>query len=130
MISKPMFVIRGFKEAGDHLTGQDERVYALLSIRNQEDAAWPKGSGGVFGPKLRLEFKDTCYRPHPDRPTEAHISAMLKWWREEVCSIEFMRSSMPVLIHCQQGKSRSVACALILLADVLGPGREQEALDD
>jgi len=34
-----------------------------------------------------------------------------------------------ILIHCFAGQSRSTAAAILILADRLGPGREEEALD-
>ena len=35
-----------------------------------------------------------------------------------------------LLIHCNAGVARSTAAALAILCDRLGPGREQEALDE
>ncbi len=45
--------------------------------------------------------------------------------------LDFARglTDVPIFIHCYAGISRSTATALTILADRLGPGSEEEALD-
>jgi predicted protein tyrosine phosphatase len=52
-------------------------------------------------------------------PTEADLQA----------AIDFARMApRPLIVHCEQGKSRSAGIALAVLADQLGPGQEGEAV--
>ena len=54
-------------------------------------------------------------------PTEEHVQRIIDFGRNHVDG--------GILIHCNAGISRSSATALTILADRLGPGKEQDALD-
>ena len=68
---------------------------------------------------LRLRFDD-IEAECEGAPQEAHVTDALT----------FARSlGGTLLVHCHGGISRSGAMAYALLADLLGPGREEQALD-
>lgn len=56
----------------------------------------------------------------PDSPMAEHMDAILSFGRRH--------GGERILIHCSQGMGRAPAAALAILADRLGPGREDEAL--
>jgi predicted protein tyrosine phosphatase len=70
---------------------------------------------------LVLSFEDLD-QLHPPIITanEGHVQAALNFARE--------RPDAALLIHCHAGISRSTAIALTIIADRLGPGREDEAI--
>lgn len=72
-------------------------------------------------PHLVLCFEDLD-QPHPPivTATEGGIQAALDFARD--------RPDASLLIHCHAGISRSTAIAIAIIADRLGPGREDEAL--
>lgn len=80
---------------------------------------------------LRLEFDDVPL----DGMKELHAKAPAEFARVTFCDHAMVAAMLafardpdgPVLVHCGGGTSRSAACALILNAQRLGPGREAEA---
>lgn len=70
---------------------------------------------------LRLRFDDIEVEGiGVTAPQESHVAVVLA----------FARSlNGTLLVHCHGGVSRSGAMSYALLADLLGPGREEEALD-
>jgi predicted protein tyrosine phosphatase len=52
--------------------------------------------------------------------TPDHLNRILDWGRTH--------AEASLLIHCRHGVGRSAAAALAILADRLGPGREEEAM--
>lgn len=71
--------------------------------------------------RVRLVFEDATSQAEGG-PSERDVERL----------IAFARVVDPtqgkILVHCQAGISRSSAAAMIVLAVVLGPGREDEAL--
>jgi predicted protein tyrosine phosphatase len=70
---------------------------------NFDDVSLPRGWGRFQAPQPR------------------HVQAILKF-------AETIGENDKVLVHCAQGISRSTAASYIMLASILGPGKEQEAL--
>lgn len=72
-------------------------------------------------PHLRLRFDDIeAEGIGVVAPQESHVSEALAFARSH---------SGTLLVHCHGGISRSGAMSYVLLADLLGPGHEEEALD-
>ncbi len=71
--------------------------------------------------RLRLEFEDTLSESEGG-PGAADVERLLSFAQEV--------AAQPggILVHCQAGISRSTAAAAIILAVVLGEGKEVEAL--
>ena len=68
---------------------------------------------------LRLRFHDIEVEC-PGAPQETHVAEALAFARA---------ASGTLLVHCHGGISRSGAMSYALLADLLGPGQEERALD-
>lgn len=98
---------------------------ALISIRGRtyREALIPFDvytRGGI----LRLEFDDVAFALGKWVPcTEAHLSRALTF-----ASDIRARGAETLAVHCRQGKSRSAAVALAILAEQYGSGREMEAV--
>lgn len=97
----------------------------LISICGPEDD--PPVIPPTFGAVLRLEFNDVPFLRWTDQhgrrwlgPREEQVSQALAFGREY--------AGVPLAVHCLQGKSRSAAIALMLLADSFGAGREAETV--
>jgi predicted protein tyrosine phosphatase len=105
---------------------------ALISIVGHEEEP-ARIDPVLFGGRvLRLSFDDIPVREWTDRhgkawvgPTRAHMEEALAFAR--LVSQE-VQGRLSVAVHCKHGKSRSSAIALTLMADVLGPGGENEAV--
>ena len=121
----PKLWIGSFSEASEYLWSKTpgSSIHYLISI----------GSPGVAPPPgytriphhLRLEFDDIDM-PHDDPeyvlPTAEHILQIIEF-------TNLISSNQgDLLIHCQSGVSRSAAVALIVCAELLGVGREDDAL--
>lgn len=113
--------------------GAAEGVDAIISIRasapepcDDLDLAVHQAVAGVADDVLVLWFDDIAlpaYGPYVG-PTIEHVSEVLDFARR-------VRAQAPdgtMAVHCLHGRSRSTAIALIILADELGPGREEEAV--
>jgi predicted protein tyrosine phosphatase len=105
---------------------------ALISIRAPGDNSI-KIDPTLFDNEIFiLEFDDVPVLEWTDDkgrtwhgPTEKQITDVLNFYRDLISrkKIEF------IALHCQQGKSRSAAIALTIMADFLGKGREAEAVE-
>lgn len=122
----PDIIIVSQDEAGHILTQQDwrARIRHICSI-GEECTPMPNAYSHVRGNKLRLEFDDiereqtlSGYKGC----TQEHIDRALTWCAGVVADPQ------PTLIHCAAGQRRSTAVALLLLATLLGPGNETEAV--
>jgi predicted protein tyrosine phosphatase len=105
---------------------------ALISIRAPGDNSI-KIDPTLFGNEIFvLEFDDVPKLEYVDDkgrkwigPTEKQISDVM-----EYCRVLLKRKTVDfIAVHCQQGKSRSAAIALVILVDHLGPEREDEAVE-
>lgn len=70
--------------------------------------------------ETRADARGTIHRP----PTRQHVAAAISFARR-------VRAADPdgrLVVHCRIGISRSPALAIVLMADVLGAGREAEAV--
>ena len=108
------------REAGDILVSPQRcaEITCLVSIGDSRDEL-PAGYDNVPR-KLRLLVADVVTELGA---TEEDILRIIRL-AEGLCS-----DTGRVLIHCEAGVSRSSAAALIMYADWLGPGREQEAME-
>jgi hypothetical protein len=113
---------------GDRIQGPFNAVVSIVGTWEEPGVVGspPPGDWDVWnafrGEKLRLVFDDVQREsPHGDPPTEADVATI----------IEFAHAVWggKVLLHCGAGVSRSGAAALTLLAVLLGPGREMEAVE-
>lgn len=122
----PNIVITSYGEASDHILcpNRGPLIKHLISI----------GSPGVDLPegytkvphRLRLEFDDIDI-PHNDPEyvlaTPEHIRNVINFV-SEISQLEGY-----ILVHCQAGISRSSAVALSVCAQLLGAGKEKDAMD-
>ncbi len=103
----------------------------VITIENSivEDPLRIEGMGTS---QLVLRFDDIAGEPVEDYlqplvgqcilPNEAHVHSALGFGRK--CG------DTSLLIHCHAGMSRSPAIALAILADFLGPGNEEQAVEE
>lgn len=105
---------------------------ALVSIvpPNPRGHEEPPSDGIVaerFGGRvLRLAFVDgaPCHWDGLPGPDEGTVRAVVEFARR----VEAEAPGARIAVHCTAGVSRSCAAALAVLADRLGPGREEEAV--
>jgi predicted protein tyrosine phosphatase len=71
--------------------------------------------------RLRLVFEDAATQ-EDGGASRTDVEQLVRFARR----IDFQRGRL--LVHCQAGISRSSAAAIIVLATVLGPGHEHEAV--
>jgi predicted protein tyrosine phosphatase len=107
-------------EAGEILCSPDlcAEVTYLLSIGHGDDPL-PVGYENV-NRKLRLSIADVVSE---EGATEEDIKRIID------LATQLKSCSGKVLIHCEAGVSRSTAAALIIYSCWLGPGREEEAME-
>ena len=107
-------------EAGEILCSPDlcAEVTYLLSIGHGDDPL-PVGYENV-NRKLRLSIADVVSE---EGATEEDIKRIID------LAAQLKSCSGKVLIHCEAGVSRSTAAALIIYFCWLGPGREEEAME-
>lgn len=101
------------------------RIRHVVSIGSPETEP-PSNFDAHPARKLRLLFDD-IEREHSgfyEGPTLADAEAVVRFAEP----LKTERNPGVVLVHCAAGISRSAAATLILLAAVLGPGREEEAV--
>jgi predicted protein tyrosine phosphatase len=103
---------------------------ALVSIRGPEDPPLPSYAlvGRFSLGVIELVFDDV--------PVPRHRTYLGPGLSDVVSAIEFgrrvssVKGDARIVVHCAQGKSRSPAVALALMADAYGPGNEQQAVAD
>ncbi len=116
------------------LDGEAEGADAIVSIRGTAsdipvadlDLACTQAILGDVDAFLALRFDDiaiSAYGPFQG-PTMDDVSAVIEFGRR----IRERKPEGRVVVHCLHGVSRSAAMALTLIADDLGPGREEEAV--
>jgi len=128
-------------EAADLVASKEKEgvaFHAVISIEHPSDEKTPAEEGRaprldkIIGPQwkdrqLILECWDApgpefgVAMPDPQLVDDA-IAHAKKWKPEE--------GEYRLLVHCNQGKSRSPAIALLLMRYFRGPGTEQQCLDD
>jgi predicted protein tyrosine phosphatase len=91
-------------------------LVSIGSTRDQEPAGF-----GKVARKLRLVFEDALSTAEGG-PVVEDIERLIAFARD----VDLSRGKL--LVHCAAGISRSSAAASIVLAVVLGPGREPEAV--
>ena len=111
--------ISSFNKASDHL-----RATAFGGIVSIGDPGsdCPVGINPEDPRVLRLTFEDAIDLDNPAGPSRAHVQEILAF------SKLFWPLGLPVLVHCRAGVSRSTAASLLMIAQHLGPGREDEAV--
>lgn len=123
VVSMLEVVIRGREEASRLLGGVHDFTH-VLSLRNTSDSIAIPGFQRVSC-KLQLNFDDLSTSAPWGRwlpPERHHVQAILRFGQS-------LRDGDKILIHCEQGISRSTASAFMILAQLFGPGNEDAAMD-
>lgn len=110
------------------IRGPFEAVVSIVGTWSSENGIPgnpPPGDWDVWNAypaqKLRLVFDDVPRTsPHGDAPTEADVAQVIQFTRG--------LAGGRVLVHCAAGISRSTATVLTMLAVLMGPGKEHEAV--
>jgi len=127
-LSLPDIIVTDRHTAGQILRscspGKGRDIRHLISIGDKPEDAPPLHAHG--GTVLRLEFDDiSC----DDRPQWGYVGLS---WDQAYELIEYCKrikaSPARTLVHCTAGVSRSSAAALVLIAVILGPGQEIQAV--
>ena len=120
------------------LDGSADGADAVISIRgalrpfeeSDLDLAIAQALSGDTEAVLRLRFDDVGIehfaldeRVVLRGPTFDDVDAVIDFGRRVA-----PRAGSRIVLHCEQGRSRSSAAALALLADAFGPGHENEAV--
>lgn len=130
----PDIIFCGVGEVGIQLA-EPSRFSSVVSIGDPDDPAptalaeWAVADAGRRF--LRLEFHDVSI----SRAKTMQVEDPHRFARKTLCDRALVTSLLAfgrgrdgtTLVHCTAGASRSPACALILNAQRLGPGREMEA---
>lgn len=121
----PKIFITSCADASTHLMSETRgpRIKHLISI-GSPGAAPPQGYAQVSH-RLRLEFHD-IHTPQNDPSYVLATSEDILKVIDFVSSVSQFEGNL--LIHCQAGISRSTAVALTVCAQILGAGKEEEAL--
>ena len=122
------------------IDGAAEGADAVVSIRGAAlsaadeanlDLAVTQAVAGDVEAVLRLRFDDVGLerfaldeRAVLKGPTFEDVQNVIEFGRR----VRAERADVSVVSHCEQGRSRSTAVALAILADAFGPGREEEAV--
>ncbi|HEY9851081.1 MAG TPA: HEAT repeat domain-containing protein [Leptolyngbyaceae cyanobacterium] len=122
----PNILITSYGEAGEHILcpNRGPLIKHLISIASP-GVDLPEGYTNVPH-RLRLEFDDIDI-PHNDPEyvlaTPEHIRKVINF----VSEVSELNGH--ILIHCQAGISRSSAVALTVCAQLLGAGKEKDAME-
>lgn len=125
----PEIIVVGRNQATKLLFQEEGRRFRhVISIGHLSgglvgDGRPPAGLRQHCARKLRLLFHD-CERDYPENGYYAAT-------REDAAKVARFAVGCdgPLLVHCSKGYSRSTAATFIILCVMLGPGREQEAMD-
>ena len=122
-------------------SGEAEGCDAVISIRGSTSrnepqlvAALAQATRGESARQLRLLFDDVglpTYR-HLLGPTMTQISDAVAFGRSVISGHNLFDGPIAdplIAVHCEQGRSRSAAVALTLLADYHGAGNERDAVN-
>jgi predicted protein tyrosine phosphatase len=115
-----MIAVRGLIEA----LRQHYEFDAVLSIENADELVCHlRVNDGR--PHLTLVFNDVDFDDgSPFLATRWKVRQAIEFGRMA------LQESRSLLIHCHAGRCRSPAIALAILADLLGPGKEEQAVDE
>ena len=122
-IQQRLFVC-GFDEREQY---QSQGISHIVTITNPgANVTRPSWFNGAY---LDLRFGDVtsevdAARCNTTAPSKSHIEQALSFFRQA-----WTQNNSKILVSCDYGASRSPALAYIFAADVLGPGREAEALN-
>jgi predicted protein tyrosine phosphatase len=120
--------------------GSAEGADAVISIRPSSGEKEPglalaltQATRGESARLLRLCFDDIGIVAYGRRigPTMEQVQAALQFARSILDGRNLFDGAKPdplIVVHCEQGKSRSTALAIAVLADHLGFGREADAV--
>jgi predicted protein tyrosine phosphatase len=115
-----MIAVRGLVDA----LRQHHEFDSVLTIKDADGLVGPLWVN-ERRPHLVLEFNDIDF-------DDGSPLVATRWQVRQ--AVEFGRlaqqESRSLLIHCNAGRCRSPAIALAILADLLGPGREEQAVDE
>ena len=118
----PDLIITSWLDAPKYLRAKNDRISCAISITDPGVRA-PSGFRAVEK-KLRLQFIDVRDEGGMGSPPELlHVKQIVQFTEH------IARANGKTLIHCHAGISRSTAAGFIVLAKILGPGNELEALD-
>lgn len=123
----PDIVLTDADTAGDCLTDPVVRSWLryAISIGSETHSPPPKGLKHFRRPRIRLEFDDV----EVARTRFGYVGATEEDVHRLVAFCKRVKDEPgPVLVHCAAGISRSSAATLTLLAVLLGPDRETDAV--
>ncbi len=122
--------------------GGAEGASGIISIRSSTRSAegnlavaLAQATRGESARLLKLSFDDIGMERYGQfaGPTMAQIADAIEFGRQVIDGRGFFddpNDEPPLIaVHCEHGKSRSAAIALVLLADHLGEGREYDAVN-
>lgn len=109
--------VMGYREAVDyvciHKDNPKHKKYAIISIKNPNHASTLKfQKEGNCLAVLNLEFSDVT---PAIRITDTRLMTMEDAWRIHVFVEKIPKQTETLVIHCEQGRSRSAAVAAALL---------------
>lgn len=123
----PDVVLTNVDTAGDMLSdpGVREWLRYAISIGSETNSPPPRGFKQFRRPRIRLEFDDI----EVAHTRFGYVGATEEDVRRLVAFCKRVKDEPgPVLVHCAAGVSRSSAATLTLLAVLLGPDREADAV--
>jgi predicted protein tyrosine phosphatase len=123
-VSVPKLIITSLSKAPSYLLSRSKgpQIRCLISIG---EVGEKRPSGSRRPPyRLRLEFEDVVTELEGGSHARREDIERLVRFAEVIRSV-----GGTTLIHCQAGISRSTAAAYIVLAAILSPGCEREALE-
>ena len=120
----PMIIIASRSVASRHLMSRSRSRAIACLVSIGEPGEQPPSGYQRIARRLRLEFADADVETAEAPCATADDIRRLVGFAATVAT-----APGKTLIHCQAGISRSTAAAYIVLAVILGPGREAEALE-
>lgn len=101
-------------------SNRPESIAHLISITGAKQQKPIRGFKNIKS-SLWLKFDDLNEKKHAC-PKREHVEKIVEFGRK------IRDTEGTVLIHCEAGISRSTAAAFVILCDLLGPGKEEEAM--